>query len=373
MDLTGRKIYTKFTNRVTVSNPANGNVWYQTDVASDSAINTSMTMGEQRGGVGNPIIVIIPSDSNATAEITTPDFNLRMRALQTGGDYGFGAPTRICADVPATGETLSVDLSKYGTPVAGLGYKDIFCYVQTIGEESSITTDGQTYPIDPATGEVSGFAAESGKTYKVWFWINKASTEYVTLRANFDPNVVHLEIEQPVYANEPGAADKTGTEIGTLITIVPYLKLAGNGGVTGSSSNLSTTSVSGTAIAFKDATVKAGCGSCNEASSALVHYLFVPCDDSGLYDGLYVLGGGITVETGESEKINVKLQMGGVASVDPDPEFMSYEVSGPSGTTVSDNGVVTAGSTAGSGTITATYDDGTNELSATIPLTVVSA
>ena len=223
MDLNGRKIYTKFTERVTVSNPSNGNVWYQTDVASDSAVNTSMTMGEQRGGVGNPIIVIIPSDSNAQAEITSPDFNLRMRALQTGGDYGYGAPTRICADVAGEGETLTVDLSKYGTPVAGQGYSSIFCYVQTVGAESDITTDGVTYPIDPSTGEVVGFAASASESYKVWYWVNKASTEYVTLRANFDPNVVHLEIEQPVYANEPGAADKTGTRVGTLITVVPYI------------------------------------------------------------------------------------------------------------------------------------------------------
>ena len=372
MRFTDKRLYVKFSSSVTLTNPANGTVDYYTNIASDTQVNTSVTMGEVRGGVGNPIVAIIPSDTNVTVDFTTQDFNLKMRALQSGGLHGFGAPTRICVDVNPTSSTLTVPVDTSGTPVAGQGYSDVFCYVQTIGEGSLVAGDGIPYPIDPTTGEVSGFTADTTKQYKVWYWVNKASTEYVTLTSNFDPNVEHCEIVQPVYANEQAAADRTGTKIGELITIIPYLKLGGAAGVTGSSSSVSTTSGTGTAISYEDATIQAGCGSCNESASALVHYLFVRCDDAGMLDGLYLLGGSVEVEAEETFATSFRLQVGGTGSAVPDPAFMSYELSGLNGSTVSGGGVITAGATTGSGTLTATYDDGATTLTCSVPVTVVN-
>ena len=368
-----KRIYVKFTSSVTLTNPATGAVDYYTNIASDTQVNTSVTMGEVRGGVGNPIVAIIPSDTNVTVDFTTPDFNLKMRAMQAGGKHGFGAPTRKCVDVKPSSTTLTVPVETSGTPVAGLGYSDIFCYVQTVGDDSTILGDGVPYALNPTTGVVSGFTADTTKTYKVWYWVNKATTEYATLTANFDPTVEHCEIVQPVYANEQSAADRNGTKIGELITIIPYLKLGGAAGVTGSQSDVAKTNGTGTAIAYEDAVVKAGCGDCNETSSDLVHYLFVRCDDTGMLDGLYLLGGSVEMETNSTYKTSFRLQVNGSSSAVPDPAYMNYEMgTNSSSITVDSNGVITSGSSAGEATLTATYNDGTTTLTCTAPVTVTS-
>ena len=90
-----KRIYVKFTSSVTLTNPSTGAVDYYTNIASDTQVNTSMTMGEVRGGVGNPIVAILPSDTNVTVDFTTPDFNLKMRAMQAGGKYGFSTAGKI--------------------------------------------------------------------------------------------------------------------------------------------------------------------------------------------------------------------------------------------------------------------------------------
>ena len=373
MRFSDKRIYVKFTSSVTLTDPANGAVDYYTNIASDTQVNTSVTMGEVRGGPGNPIVAILPSDTNVTVDFTTPDFNLKMRAMQSGGKYGFGAPTRICVDVKPTDTTLTVPVDTSGTPVAGQGYKSVFCYVQTVGQDSYITGDGVPYALDPDTGVVSGFTADPTKTYKVWYWIDKVTTEYATLTSNFDPSVERCEIVQPVYANEPGAADRTGTKIGELITIIPYLKLGGAAGVTGSQSAPATTSGTGTAIAYENAVVEAGCGACNETASDLVHYLFVRCDDSGMIDGLYMLGGSVTMEAESTYPTSFRLQVNGSSSVVPDPQFMTYEITNASATlSVDDSGVITAGDTEGDGLLTATYDDGTNTVTCDVPIIVTT-
>lgn len=363
-----KHLYVKFTEEVTLSNPATGEVWYYSDKPTDSAVNTSVNMGEIRAGVANPIVAIIPSDTNVQVEITAADFNLAMRAYQSGGAHGYGAPTLVCSDITATGATLTIPEGA-GTPVAGQGFDEAFAYVQTVGEASTVSGDGTPYSID-ASGNIVGFTATSGTTYKVWYWIDKATTEYVRMSSKFDPAIANCRLVQPVFANESGTPGKTDTQVGKLITIIPYLKLGGNAGVTGSSSQNSTTSVSGTAIAYDNAVVSAGCGDCGEAGSDLAYYLYVPCDDAGMIDGMVFVGGSITVAQGSTTQLQPYLVVNG-SLVKPDPAFMSYTFSTAiSGSSVTNAGVLTAGTTAGSGEITATFNDGTNNISCPLNVTV---
>ena len=363
-----KHLYVKFTEEVTLSNPATGEVWYYSDKPTDSSVNTSVNMGEIRAGVANPIVAIIPSDTNVQVEITAADFNLAMRAYQSGGAHGYGAPTLVCSDVTATGATLTIPEGA-GTPVAGQGFNEAFAYVQTVGEASTVSGDGTPYSID-ASGNIVGFTATSGTTYKVWYWIDKATTEYVRMSSKFDPAIANCRLVQPVFANESGTPGKTDTQVGKLITIIPYLKLGGNAGVTGSSSQNSTTSVSGTAIAYDNAVVSAGCGDCGEAGSDLAYYLYVPCDDAGMIDGMVFVGGSITVAQGSTTQLQPYLVVNG-SLVKPDPAFMSYTFSTAiSGSSVTNAGVLTAGTTAGSGEITATFNDGTNNISCPLNVTV---
>lgn len=361
-------LYVKFTKEVTLSDPATGEVWYYSDKPTESAVNTSVNMGEIRAGVSNPIVSIIPSDTNVTVDITAADFDLAMRAYQSGGKHGYGASTLICVDVTAASSTLTIPETA-GTPVAGQGFDSAFAYVQEIGAASSVSGDGAPYAID-GSRNITGFSATSGKKYKIWFWVNKATTEYATLTSKFDPAIANCRLVQPVFANDSGTPGKTDTQIGNLITIIPYLKLGGNAGVTGSSSNNSTTSVSGTAIAYDDAVVEEGCSGCGESGADLAYYLYVPCDDSGLIEGLVFVGGAIEVAKSSVTQLQPYLVVGG-SLVKPDPAFMAYTMSTAiTGTSVSNAGVLTAGSTAGSGEVTATYSEGSSSPSYSCPLNV---
>jgi len=360
-------LYVKFTKEITLSDPATGEVWYYSDKPTDSAVNTSINMGEIRAGVSNPIVAIIPSDTNVTVDITAADFNLAMRAYQSGGKHGYGAPTLVCVDVTASGSTLSIPETA-GTPVAGQGFSSAFAYVQTVGAASSVAGDGAPYAIDD--GDIVGFTASSGTKYKIWFWVDKATTEYATLTSKFDPAIANCRLVQPVYANESGTPGKTDTQVGNLITVVPYLKLGGNAGVQGSSSNNSTTSVSGTAIAYDNAVVEEGCSGCGEAGADLAYYLYVPCDDSGMIEGLVFVGGSITVAKSSTTQLQPYLVVNGTL-VKPDPAYMTYTVSTAlTGVSVSNAGVLTAGSTAGNAEITATYSEGASSPSFSCPLNV---
>lgn len=347
----------KFAESVRVTRPLTGEILYFSNKLTQANNGTSVSTGEIRAGVGNRIVAIIPSDTNATAEITDTNLSLAMRAYQTGGLHGYGAPTRVCMDITATGSTLTIANTK-GTPVAGQGFNSIFCYVQTVGEASSILSDGVPYSI-AADGTVEGFTAQSGTTYKVWYWVNAATTEYTTILAYIDPNVVNLELSFPVFSNVK--ANGSGTRIGSLVIIYPFFKLNGDATSNGDGSNNMTTSVSGMAISFEDSIIQAGCDACVDSSDALVHYLFVPCDGGvSAIQGLYLLGGEIEMGQSETEQLNFMLMVNG-SPVRPDPAFMSYEITTPlTGVSVSTTGTVTSGTTQGTAVVTASYtQDGT--------------
>lgn len=345
----------KFAESVTVSRPLSGEVLYYSNKLTEATGTTSVAMGEIRAGVGNPIVAVISSDSNATLEITDVNLSLAMRAYQTGGLHGYGAPTLVCDDITASGGVLDINPSKYGTPVAGQGFSEAFAYVQEIGEQSTISGDGVPYGIN-SLNTVEGFSAVDGKTYKVWYWVNAATTEYATVLANIDPTVVNVRLVYPVYSNVK--EDGTGSRIGSLVVVYPFLKLNGSAGITGNGSSNATTSISGTAISFEESIVKAGCGACSDGSADLVHYLYVPCDNSGAnIQGMYLLGGVFTVAPKQSAKVPFMLMVNGYP-VEPDPAYMSYTTEGqlPSGTTFdSTTGIVSAGAIEGSFTVNATY------------------
>lgn len=363
----------KFVESVTLSRPMTGEVLAYSNKLSEANGTTSVTMGEIRAGVGNPIVGVIPSDSNATVEITDVTLSLPVRAYQVGGKHGFGAPTLVCSEVVASGETLSINPAEHGVPVAGQGFSSAFAYVQTVGENSTILGDGIPYAIDAASSySVTGFAAQSGKTYKLWYWVNAATTEYTTISANIDPNVVNARLVYPVYSNIK--EDGTGTRIGSLVVIYPFLKLNGSAGINGNGSSSVTTSISGTAISYENAVVRSGCDACNDSSAELVHYLYVPCDGgTGKIEGLFLVGGSVDVTAGTSAKLNFQLMVNGSPAV-PDPGLMSYSASGaPTGTTVSESGVVNAGSATGDFTVEATYTQDGESWTCPVSVSVVSA
>lgn len=350
-------LLSKFAESVTVSRPLTGEVLYYSNKLTEANGTVSVTMGEIRAGVGNPIIGVIPSDANATVEITDQTLSLAMRAYQTGGLHGYGAPVLVCVDVEVADGSTSIGFANEdnGTPVAGVGFDKPYAYVQKIGEKSTIFSDGTPHEINVGTTDSSVSGTFLPGSYKVWYWVDSPTAEYTTILANIDPSVVNVRLVYPVYSNVK--EDGSGTRIGSLIVIYPYLKLNANAGVNGNSSGNMTTSVSGTAISYEDATVKAGCGACQNESSALVHYIYAACDGGeNLIQGLVFPEGTLYVDESDEKQIKVYLVVNGNLVV-PDPVKMTYTVTQSlTGLSVGSNGVVSAGSTTGSAEVRATYE-----------------
>lgn len=353
ISFTDKRLYVKGTCQAIASDPVTGQILYFSNKFQTGNFQTSVTLGEIRAGLGNPIAAIIPSDAAINVEFTAADFNLWAKAAQVGASLNYNAISPKCQTITAEGTSLTIDVTE-GAPVAQYGYNEPFCYVQTIGEASPIATGGTPYPIS-AEGAISDFVSVSGTQYKVWYFVNKASAQVARLSSMFDPRIVHFTAQIAVYANDVSAAQNEGTRAGWLYAIVPYLKLGGTATITGDQSTPDTTSMSGQAIAFDNTVVSETCESCG-GGSTLAYYIYVPDSTSDNISGLAVVGGLVSVAANGSIQIPVKYVMADESLVQPTYSALKFTASGePSGTTVSETGVVNAGATAGDFEVTIEY------------------
>lgn len=359
INFTDAKLYLKGTCQAIATDKQTGNVLYFSNKFQTGNITTSVSMGEIRAGLGNGVAAIIPSDAGLNVEFTAADFNLWAKTAQVGGTLQYNAPSMVCEVVTATGASLTITMEK-GTPVAAVGYTDIFCYVQEVGEAAGIATTGVAYELNPTSGAISGFAATAGHTYKVWYTVNKASAQMATIPSFIDPKVVNFTAMMAVYSND-GSAMSESTRVGWLYVVVPNLKLGGNGGVVGDQSTSDTTSLSGMAVAYDPAVISADCNACGASSSAFAYYIYVPDDASQDIVGLALIGGVTTVAKSGTAQADVRFVMKNGELVVPGnrAQGFTYQLtSAPSGTTVNASGVISAGSTAGECELSTTYQAG---------------
>lgn len=369
---TDKRLYLKGTAAAYVYDKATDDLIYYSPKFQTGNITPSTNLGEIRAGLGNPIVATIPTDASLTVDFTAADFNLGIKAAQVGGALSYGAPVMMCQTVTATGASLTADVSK-GTPVAPLGSDGIVAYVVEVGEAAPIATYGTAYPIDPSTGAISGFASTSGHTYKVFYNAVQANAQSATIFSVIDPKVVRFEAIMAVYANDGSAANE-GTKVGNLHVIVPSLKFGGNGGVNGDQSANDSTSLSGTAIAYDETVISDACEGCGADGSALAYYIYEPCDSTEGIQGLVFIGGAISLVKSTSKKAQFYIAMADGSLAVPDEANMAYSMTTAiTGTTVSATGVISAGSTAGDGELTATYTDGATSFTCVANVSVTNS
>lgn len=371
---TDKRLYVKGVCEAYGKNTTTGKIEYYSDKFQTGNIQTSVTMGEIRAGLGNGVAAIIPSDSAMTVEFTSADLSMWAKAAQVGGTLQYNAPTMVSQNITATGSTLTVDVTK-GTPVAELGYTDAHCYVQEIGAASPIATYGTAYSINTTTGAVTGFSAVNGKQYKVWYFVQQANAQMATISSMFDPKVIHFTARMAVYANDSGSATTDGTRVGSLYCIIPNLKLGGNANLTGEQTTNDTTSLSGQAIAFDEDVISANSGECSASGGIYAYYVFVPCAvDTGI-QGLMYIGGVVAVKKGATTPAQFRLVMEDGSSIIPDNAFMTYNMTtAVQGVSVDGaTGVITATASAtGNGELTGTYTNGDLTFTCPVNVTVVA-
>lgn len=350
---TDERFYLKGTAGVTCRDRVTGDILYYTNKAQTANMNTSVSDGAIRADLGNSVAAAIPSDATFTVEVNAADFSLWAKTAQTGGTLKYSAPTIVCQNVTAESNALSISVAN-GAPVAGVGLSRICCYVQEVGAASLVSVGGKAYDIDPATGAVTGFTAETGKTYKVWYFVNRADAQIATITTAMDPKVVHFTAEMAVFVNKSGTAKNEGTRVGSLYVIAPNMKFGANGGVTGDQTNPDTTSLSGQALSYDPDVVSESCDACSGSGAVLAYYLFVPCEENEAdYQGIVAkIGGVVTMEKSSTKQMQPKAIMANGQLVDLTPGQCTYQVSGVDGLTVSATGLLTSGTNAGDGELT---------------------
>lgn len=373
LKFTDNRLWLKGIGCAYLRDPATGDVVYYSNKFSTGQVTPSADNGEIAAGAGNTLATMLATNARVAVNFTAQDFNLFVKGASVGAAIENGAPVPVCETVEATSATLAIAKSA-GTPVAPVGYSNIICYVQEVGAASLVENDGVAYTLDADTGVVNGFAATSGKTYKVNYFVSRANAQIATLTGDMNGRVLHFTSEHDIYVNvDP--TNKSGTYWGKLYTIVPLLKLTPEGaGIEGDQTANTTTGIIGQALMYDDEVVTDDCADCGSAASPLAYYIVVPCDAASGIEGLALIGGVIEVPQGGSVQANFKLVLRGNNLAPVDNAMMSYSMTTPiTGVTVSDNGVITASESAsGDGELVGTYTIGGDSYSCPVNVTVVA-
>ena len=371
---TDSRLYAKGIGEAICTDKTTGQILYFSNKFQTGNVTPSVTIGEIRAGLGNAIATTLPSDASVNVEFTAADFNLWAKAAQMGAMLQHNAPVMVCQTITATTTSLSIDL-KEGTPVAQKGFSKIFCYVQEVGAASPVATGGVAYDINPADGAVSGFTATAGKTYKVFYFVNKATAQIATITTAMDPKVVHFIATVAVFSTSAGSSQNEGTRVGTLYIIIPSLKFGANGGITGDQTTNDTTSLSGQAIAYDPDVITDGCDECTGAGSDLAYYIYQPCaSGEEEIEGVVASIGGISLKASSTYQMQPRIAMKNGELVKGDANTFTYTATGaPDGTTVGANtGLITAGATASDFTVEVSYTAGESTFKDTCEVEVTS-
>lgn len=370
------RLFVKGTSNVVLTNRSTGKILYQSNMFTTANISTSLNLDEIRGGLGNPLLAIIPSNAGVTVEFTAADFSLGEKAAQVGAPITYGAPVPVAQTVTASGTSISIDVSG-GAPVAQLGFTDILCYVQEVGAPSLLQSlDGGTaYPVDPTSGAISGFVATATKQYKVWYFVQKATAQKASITTLMDPETVHFCAAIAVYRNT-GTSAESGTLAGWLYVTIPHLKLQANANITGDQNTADTTVVTGMAISASSDVVSALTDECGEVGNDLAYYVYSPCVEADIIQGLAVVGGVVSLPVSSEAQIPVRFVMpDGSLQIPPSYSTgFTYTGSGlPTGTTVSTSGLISSSTTAGEAEVEVSWTDGDNTFTCPVNVEVTSA
>ena len=317
---------------------------------TDSSISIGITAEEVRGGKGNKLIGRYFHDSSFGLTLQDALFELGYIAHNVGSQVVTGTSGSLTEEqvVASASGTLSVT----GIPYDFLSLGTIG-WVAVPGSDawSTFTFDGQT-----ATGVTlaDGSAIVNGDTYCVKY-MSEAACDEVVVSADFVPDEVTVVLKGDLYKASRGNDVSTSSIIGHIEVVVPRFQLEGSMEISLSSSGAAQIPFSGQALVTTDAS--AGC----EGGG---YYAVIRKFETSAnwYDNLvaFALEGSdsITVTKNTTKKLNVYGIFSNGSAKLISSANLKFTTSGSIGTIT--DGVLTASSSAGSGTITVECSGSTN-------------
>lgn len=348
-----------------IYDPATGNIIGYDNVASESAVTSTVNMGEVVGGIGNVLLMNIPDTTRITGSLTSQAFSLNARALASGGEVIYGGTAPVCETITASGAALTVTQQ----PVLSYGQAASettgWCYVR---EHGATTFMGTNYGVDLTTKQVQGFTAVEGTQYDVFYFVENASAQVLALPEAFNPKVATIHLKYAVYAKQNNSVSN-GTLQGYLYFIVPRAQFVGDTGINANQTTNATSNYDWQAVSSESGVMR--CDDCAGAGADYAYYIYVPCAGStSAVEALAVIGGGVSVAQGATAQIPVVFVMPDNSIQTPDYTLMNY-ASDNEAVTVSASGVVT-GASAGSAVVTISLKSNA-EITTTANVTVTAS
>lgn len=351
---------------------AQGNIIGYDTVASEGSVTSSVNLGEITGGIGNPLLITIPDTTRLSGTLTSQAFSLRQRAMISGGTIQNNGVVEVVEQgvVPVGGKLTIPNLAEYPPARAYTQNADDtygLCYVRLTG---ATEYTGENVGIDLTTGEVQG--NYTGASYDIFYFTTVATAKVLDLPSNFTPQVAGLTYKYNVYSKQ-GEAVTNGSLSGYLYLVVRYAQFTGDAGISASQTANATTSYDWQALANIDNVPAASdFRNCGNSSAPYAYYVYVPCGQvTDQVEGLFVVGGGVTVAKGAKVQLPVKYLLKDGTVAQPVYSSLNY-VSAAAATAKVDATGVIEGVAQGGTTVTITVPDVTPAISAICNVTVTA-
>lgn len=347
-------LFLKGVAEIVVTDPSTGNIVAYDNVASESAVNSSVNMGEIAGGLGNPVVMMLPDTARITGSLTSQAFSLEQRALAVGSTVEYNAIVPVCETISPSGSTLTVSMTpakSYEQPETD---EYAWCYVR---EHGSNDNDGTAYQLAIGTKQVVGFTPEGLSLYDVTYFTQSTGAKVLPIPATFNPAVISIRVKYAVYAKQNNSVSN-GTLAGYLYCIVPRAQFSGDIGIAANQTTNATTAYDWTALS-PDNPIMA-CSDCSGSVSNMAYYVYAPCGNqlAGVQSLILIGGNSQTViaNVGEIYQIPVKYYMDNSTVLQPNYSDLQYSYDGTTAT-ASSPVTLPMGTLKADGTIT--FSDGT--------------
>ena len=190
--------------------------------------------------------------------------------------------------------------------------------------------------------------AQPNDVYCVKYFYQNENATSITIKAQYVPKVLHLVLINDLYSADASNVAASTTRYGRLITDIPNYQLDGSQNIDWSATSTATVSLNGSALAYESG------DSCEEDPiyGTMTQEIFGTVWQDDVV-AIAVENGDVDLAQGGTETLIVRAVFGGgIASQRKDNSNFTFAVeaspaSTATGTSVNNQGVITAGSTAG--------------------------
>lgn len=327
---------------------------------TESTFNFAITAEDIRGGKGNGLLGRYFHDSTLTATLTDAMFDLNYIALSLGVNVESGGLSvkeeelKVGADNTVT--TTETPVAFDGTMIGW--YKKPTDTDWTIG-----TIAGNKMTITGGTQDA---------VYCVKYFYQNANAKSITIKSQYVPATLHVVVLTDLYSGKVGT-QSDATRYGRLIVDIPQFQLDGSQDLSLTATSAATVSLSGQALAVLDG---ATCEDDPYYGTMTEEIYGAKWQDDVI--ALAIENADVEIAKSGTEALIVRAVYGkGMASQRKDnSNFTFTKVESPAatatGVTVSTEGVVTAGTTAGAAVVEVTLKGAPNVPPAFATVTVTT-